>query len=109
MIKAATSMRRFGKLLLDKHFHASGKGSNTHDPYAVAVAENHHTHPLVVTPSYSKKIFTVKTFVNYPEIVKFNKVFTHERFLVLCMVNLAKRSINMLLKPLTNQSFLQVI
>ena len=38
------------------------------------------THPLIMTPPYSMKIFEVKTFVNCPKTAKFAKVFTSERF-----------------------------
>ena len=40
------------------------------------------THPLLMTPPYSMKIFTVKTFAICPETAKFAKVFTHKRFLL---------------------------
>ena len=37
-------------------------------------------HPLIMTSTYSMKIFAAKTFANCPETVKFVKVFTCERF-----------------------------
>ena len=38
------------------------------------------THPLIMTPPYSMKIFEVRTFANCPKTVKFAKVFIRERF-----------------------------
>ena len=38
------------------------------------------TRPFTITPLYSMKIFTVKTFANCPETAKFVKVFTCEGF-----------------------------
>ena len=38
------------------------------------------THPLIMTPPYSMKIFSVKTFASCPETAKVAKVFTRERF-----------------------------
>ena len=40
------------------------------------------THPLITTSPYSTKIFMVKTFMNWPQTMKFVKVFTSKRFLL---------------------------
>ena len=38
------------------------------------------TRAMIMTPSYSMKNFTVKTFMNCPETTTFTKVLTFERF-----------------------------
>ena len=35
-----------------------------------------------MTSPYLLKIFTVKTFADFPETAKFAKVFTHEKFML---------------------------
>ena len=55
------------------------EGGNTHDP-PLALLSRIMTHPLITTPSYTMKIFAVKTFANCSKTAKFEKVFTHERF-----------------------------
>ena len=52
---------------------------NIIDPYAVPVVESNDTSIDNDTPILNE-IFVVKTFANFPETVKFAKVFTCERF-----------------------------
>ena len=68
------STRWFGKLLLDKYFRASKKEATSMIPM-LSLSLRIMTHPLIVTPLYSMKIFALKTFANCLKIVKFVKVF----------------------------------
>ena len=84
MIEATMSTWRFEKLLLDKYCLASEREAISTipmlSPLSIIV-----TRPLIMTPSYSMKISTVKTYTDRPETAKFTTVFTGKRFLLYSM------------------------
>ena len=57
------------------------EGGSIRDPCAVTVVKNNDT-PIDNNIPHSMKIVAAKTFVNYPQIVKFTEVFTRKTFLL---------------------------